>query len=54
VLSPADAFVVTPATFNTVNKMASGAGDTLALGRARGHRDRDPSDLISRRVTTRT
>jgi phosphopantothenoylcysteine synthetase/decarboxylase len=32
VLPPADAFVVAPATFNTINKMASGASDTLALG----------------------
>lgn len=28
----ADAFIIAPATFNTVNKMASGASDTLALG----------------------
>ncbi|WP_229716386.1 flavoprotein [Mangrovihabitans endophyticus] len=27
-----DAFVIAPATFNTVNKLASGASDTLALG----------------------
>jgi phosphopantothenoylcysteine synthetase/decarboxylase len=27
-----DAFVVAPATFNTINKMAYGASDTLALG----------------------
>ncbi|MBL7261353.1 flavoprotein [Paractinoplanes lichenicola] len=27
-----DAFVIAPATFNTINKMASGASDTLALG----------------------
>ncbi|WP_250000775.1 flavoprotein [Actinoplanes sp. M2I2] len=27
-----DAYVIAPATFNTVNKMASGASDTLALG----------------------
>jgi hypothetical protein len=32
VLPPADAFVVAPATFNTFNKMAVGASDTLALG----------------------
>jgi phosphopantothenoylcysteine synthetase/decarboxylase len=32
VLPPADAFVVAPATFNTINKMAHGASDTLALG----------------------
>jgi hypothetical protein len=32
VLPPADAFVVAPATFNTFNKMAAGASDTLALG----------------------
>lgn len=32
VLPPADAFAVTPATFNTVNKMAAGISDTLALG----------------------
>ncbi|MBT0774191.1 hypothetical protein KIH74_34925 [Kineosporia sp. J2-2] len=31
-LPPADAFVIAPATFNTINKMASGASDTLALG----------------------
>lgn len=31
-LPAADAFVVAPATFNTINKMASGASDTLALG----------------------
>jgi phosphopantothenoylcysteine synthetase/decarboxylase len=32
VLPPPDAFVIAPATFNTINKMASGASDTLALG----------------------
>ncbi|MFI6071801.1 flavoprotein [Actinoplanes sp. NPDC051343] len=32
VLPPADAFVVAPATFNTINKMVHGASDTLALG----------------------
>ena len=32
VLPPADAFVVAPATFNTVNKWAQGISDTLALG----------------------
>jgi phosphopantothenoylcysteine synthetase/decarboxylase len=32
VLPPADAFVVAPATFNTVNKWARGISDTLALG----------------------
>ena len=32
VLPPPDAIVVAPATFNTINKMASGASDTLALG----------------------
>jgi phosphopantothenoylcysteine synthetase/decarboxylase len=32
VLPPADAFVVAPATFNTVNKWAHGNSDTLALG----------------------
>jgi phosphopantothenoylcysteine synthetase/decarboxylase len=31
VLPQADAFVVAPATFNTVNKLAAGIGDTLAL-----------------------
>jgi phosphopantothenoylcysteine synthetase/decarboxylase len=31
-LPPADAFVIAPATFNTINKMATGASDTLALG----------------------
>lgn len=31
-LPPADAFAVAPATFNTVNKLACGASDTLALG----------------------
>jgi hypothetical protein len=30
---PADAFVVAPATFNTINKWANGISDTLALGR---------------------
>ena len=29
---PPDAYVVAPATFNTVNKWASGISDTLALG----------------------
>jgi phosphopantothenoylcysteine synthetase/decarboxylase len=29
---PPDAFVVAPATFNTVNKWANGISDTLALG----------------------
>ena len=32
VLPDADAFVVAPATFNTVNKVAAGISDTLALG----------------------
>ena len=32
VLPPADVFVVAPATFNTVNKLAAGLSDTLALG----------------------
>lgn len=32
VLPPPDAFVVTPATFNTINKWAQGISDTLALG----------------------
>jgi len=32
VLPRADAFVVAPATFNTVNKLAAGISDTLALG----------------------
>ncbi|EIV96194.1 flavoprotein [Frankia sp. QA3] len=32
VLPPADAFVVAPATFNTVNKIVVGISDTLALG----------------------
>jgi phosphopantothenoylcysteine synthetase/decarboxylase len=32
VLPPADAFVIAPATFNTINKLAHGISDTLALG----------------------
>jgi phosphopantothenoylcysteine synthetase/decarboxylase len=32
VLPPGDAFVVAPASFNTVNKMANGISDTLAVG----------------------
>jgi phosphopantothenoylcysteine synthetase/decarboxylase len=32
ILPPPDAFVVAPATFNTVNKLAAGVSDTLALG----------------------
>jgi phosphopantothenoylcysteine synthetase/decarboxylase len=32
VLPPADAFVVAPATFNTINKITAGISDTLALG----------------------
>jgi len=32
VLPPADALVVFPATFNTINKWALGISDTLALG----------------------
>ncbi len=32
VLPPADAFVVAPATFNTVNKIVAGISDTLELG----------------------
>jgi phosphopantothenoylcysteine synthetase/decarboxylase len=32
VLPPPSAFVVAPATFNTVNKWAAGISDTLALG----------------------
>lgn len=32
VLPPADAFVIAPATFNTINKWAQGISDTLALG----------------------
>ena len=32
ILPPADAMIVAPATFNTVNKWAAGISDTLALG----------------------
>jgi phosphopantothenoylcysteine synthetase/decarboxylase len=32
VLPPADAIVVAPATFNTINKWAAGISDTLVLG----------------------
>lgn len=32
VLPPANAFVVAPCTFNTVNKLANGISDTLAVG----------------------
>jgi phosphopantothenoylcysteine synthetase/decarboxylase len=32
VLPPPDAFIVAPATFNTINKLAAGISDTLALG----------------------
>jgi phosphopantothenoylcysteine synthetase/decarboxylase len=32
VLPPPDAFVVAPATFNTINKLAAGISGTLALG----------------------
>jgi Flavoprotein len=32
VFPPPDAFVVAPATFNTINKWANGSSDTLALG----------------------
>jgi phosphopantothenoylcysteine synthetase/decarboxylase len=32
VLPPPDAYVVAPATFNTINKLAAGISDTLALG----------------------
>lgn len=32
ILPPADAFVIAPATFNTINKLAHGISDTLALG----------------------
>lgn len=32
VLPPANAFIVAPATFNTINKLAQGISDTLALG----------------------
>jgi phosphopantothenoylcysteine synthetase/decarboxylase len=32
ILPPADAMVVAPATFNTINKWAAGISDTLALG----------------------
>lgn len=32
VLPAPDAFVIAPATFNTMNKLASGISDTLALG----------------------
>ena len=32
VLPAPDAFVVSPATFNTINKLAAGISDTLALG----------------------
>jgi phosphopantothenoylcysteine synthetase/decarboxylase len=31
-LPPADAMIVVPATFNTINKLAYGISDTLALG----------------------
>jgi phosphopantothenoylcysteine synthetase/decarboxylase len=32
VLPSADAFLIAPATFNTINKLAAGISDTLALG----------------------
>jgi len=32
VLPPPDTFVIAPATFNTINKLAAGISDTLALG----------------------
>ena len=32
VLPPPDALVIAPATFNTINKLANGISDTLALG----------------------
>lgn len=32
VLPPADAFIIAPASFNTINKLAQGISDTLALG----------------------
>jgi phosphopantothenoylcysteine synthetase/decarboxylase len=32
VLPPADAMLVVPATFSTINKWAAGISDTLALG----------------------
>jgi phosphopantothenoylcysteine synthetase/decarboxylase len=32
VLPPPDAFIIAPATFNTINKLATGISDTLALG----------------------
>ena len=32
VLPSPDAFVIAPATFNTINKLAAGISDTLALG----------------------
>lgn len=32
VLPPPDAFVIAPATFNTINKLSHGISDTLALG----------------------
>ena len=32
VLPPPDAFVIAPATFNTINKLVHGISDTLALG----------------------
>jgi phosphopantothenoylcysteine synthetase/decarboxylase len=32
ILPPADAFVVAPASFNTVNKIANGIADTLPVG----------------------
>jgi hypothetical protein len=32
VLPPADAMVVAPATFNTINKLTAGISDTVALG----------------------
>lgn len=31
-MPPPDAFVIAPATFNTINKLAAGISDTLALG----------------------
>jgi hypothetical protein len=32
ILPPPDALIVAPATFNTINKLAGGISDTLALG----------------------
>lgn len=52
ILPPADALIAFPATFNTINKWASGISDTLALGLLNEYTGRKKPILAVPVVTT--